>query len=194
MTPDCDTRTRSMAVETEAKIRVDSHEPVRRRLMQLEAALLGEYDETNLFFDTAPPRLFPQDAGLRLRTSRDRRTGDSTHRLTYKGPRQPAQLKQREEIELSIDDPAAAGEMLQRLGFQVTLRFEKLRQSWRLGDCRIELDTLAPLGHFVEIEAPETSQVLEALDLLGMTDRPIITDSYPALLSALPQSGQGGPG
>ena len=56
-----------MALETEAKIRLDDHEAVRARLEQSGAQRLGEALETNSYFDTAGENLLKADAGLRLR-------------------------------------------------------------------------------------------------------------------------------
>ena len=92
--------------------------------------------------------------GLRLRTNHDSATGTETHIITWKGPRQPGALKSREEVELTVTDPADAALLLEKLGYVKVLTFEKRRQSWQLGGCKVELDELPLLGSFVEVEGP----------------------------------------
>ncbi len=172
-----------MPTELEAKIKVADLAPLRARLRSAGARPIGQYHETNRFFDTAPPTLAPADRGLRLRTSRDTQSGRTTHTLTYKGPRQPGPFKQREEIELTLDDPAAAQSLLEALGFTRGLTFEKRRQSWHLGPCRIELDDVPPLGQFVEVEGPAQDAITAILQALNLENEPPIRQSYPQLLT-----------
>jgi predicted adenylyl cyclase CyaB len=173
-----------MPIELEAKIKVDDLNTVRTRLQSAGAQPLGQYHEINRFFDTTPPTLRPEDRGQRLRTSRDTQTGQTTHTLTYKGPRHAGQLKQREEIELPLPDPTAAELLLNRLGFARGLVFEKRRESWQLNDCRVELDEVAELGCFVEVEGPQEEAIHAVLETLGLEKAKLIRESYPQLLDS----------
>ena len=97
-------------------------------------------------------------------------------------PRQASELKLREEIEITIDNPDAARELLGALGFIEVLRFGKRRESWQFNDCQIELDQLPHLGCYVEIEGPNEAQVREVTKVLDMNDKQHIPSSYIALL------------
>jgi adenylate cyclase class 2 len=173
-----------MPLELEAKIKVDDLDTVRTRLQSAGARRLGQYHEINRFFDTTAPTLRREDRGLRLRTSRDAQTGQATHTLTYKGPRQAGQLKQREEIELPLPDDAGAELLLHRLGFARGLVFEKRRESWQLNDCRVELDEVPELGCFVEVEGPKEQAIRAVLATLGLEKATLIRESYPQLLDS----------
>jgi adenylate cyclase, class 2 len=172
-----------MPVEIEAKMAVPDHEPVREALRRRGARRLKRTDETNVFFDRPDRSLRAAGEGLRLRTNRDADSGTATHVITHKGPLQPGQLKSREETEVVVDDPAATTRLFERLGLGVTLSFEKRRESWELGACKIELDEVPHLGPFVEIEGPGEAEVLRVREALGLSDRPIIKTSYIALLT-----------
>ena len=171
-----------MAVEIEAKMKVDSLDEVRDRLKALNAEPKGEAVEINTFFDTDDRSLLAADKGLRLRTTSPLPAGKVVHTMTFKGPRQHGPLKSREEKELGVDNAKAASAMLEALGYHHILSFEKKRQTWKLGDCLIELDELPHIGLFVEIEGPKDDSVMKVRDSLQLKDEPIIKASYVALL------------
>jgi len=102
--------------------------------------------------------------------------------VTYKGAKGGEGggegVKSREEIEVVVDDRGAAVELVGRLGFGVTLSFEKVRETWRLGGTEVVLDTLPHLGLFVEVEAGTEVEVREALGRLGLGEAEMVKESY----------------
>jgi len=172
-----------MAVEIEAKMKLDDLDAIRRRLESLGASPAGEHLETNTFFDTADTSLRKADKGLRLRANKDVKTGETEYIVTFKGPRQPGELKTRQEIEFSVDDPTAATQAFIELGFRVSIRFQKRRRSWRFMQCKVELDELPRLGGFVEIEGPSADAVMAARKALDLANEPLVSDSYASLLA-----------
>ncbi|MCH7886073.1 MAG: CYTH domain-containing protein, partial [Planctomycetes bacterium] len=74
-----------MAVETEAKFRVESHDPIRQRLRAAGARSLGTVLETNLILDRPDGSLRRQGCGLRLRTSQPLEGETARTTLTFKG-------------------------------------------------------------------------------------------------------------
>jgi adenylate cyclase class 2 len=177
-----------MGRELEAKMRVEDHEPLRARLRAAGAERLGACMELNTFFDSVERTLVAQDKGLRVRHTCDFATGAERHVVTYKGPQQDGALKNREEVEFVTDDGEQAALLLERLGYSPTLSFEKRRESWKLDDCLIELDELPQLGRFVEIEGPDEEAVLEVRETLGLDDRPLVKQSYIAMVDELLKS------
>jgi adenylate cyclase class 2 len=171
-----------MSVEVEAKIKVASHEGVRATLNELGAARLGCVLETNHIFDNGERTLLAADCGLRVRACRSVEGAAPAATLTYKGPREPGTFKERQEIQIAIDDPQAGRELLEALGFVEAVCFEKRRESWRLGACSIELDEVPYLGCFIEIEAPSGREVREAQERIGLGDETSLRTSYIALL------------
>lgn len=171
-----------MPVEIEAKMAVADLDVVRVRLKELQAEPVGRMLETNAFFDTEDRSLLAADEGLRLRRNLNVDTNADEHVITYKGPRQHGLLKSRDEVELTVASSDDAGHLLERLGFVRMLSFEKRRESWRLGGCKVELDELPYLGSYVEVEGPDESTVLAVREQLGLSDRPIVRSSYVAML------------
>ena len=180
-----------MAVEIEAKMSVPDLEAVRARLRDLGAEPAGKVVETNTFFDTEDRSLLAADEGLRLRRNLSVETNTDEHVITYKGPRQHGVLKSRDEVEVTVGSSDDATQLLERLGFVRMLSFEKRRESWKIGRCKVELDELPYLGSFVEVEGPGDQAVLAVREQIGLTDRPIVKSSYIALLmSYLQERGQ----
>ncbi len=173
-----------MAVEIEAKMKVPSLEPVRASLLKAGAERVGEFFETNVFFDTEDRSLLAADQGLRLRVNRNVETNDEQYVMTFKGPRLHGKLKSREELELGVANARDGERFLGALGYQKILSFEKRRHSWKLAGCFIELDELPHLGVYVEIEGPDEATVLKAREILGLDKTPIIKTSYIAMLMA----------
>src|SRR5215210_6750727 len=171
-----------MPVEIEAKMAVQSFEPLRAKLREAGATRTGERFEVNTFFDTASGALAKAKHGLRLRMQRDASTGAERHIVTWKGRRQPGPLKSREEVEFEVSPGEPAALLFERLGYVRTFSFEKRHESWRLGPCGVELDEVPLLGKFVEIEGPDEQSVLAVRARLGLSDRPLIKEGYVGLL------------
>lgn len=171
-----------MPIELEVKIKVDSHAELRARLATLEARFAAQVLETNHIFDSADRSLLAAGAGLRIRSCRVREGDACPATLTYKGPEHAGPLKEREEIDLHIEDADAGCELLNRLGFVEVLSFEKRRETWRLGDCVVELDEVPHLGRYVEIEGPDEQAIHGTQAALGLADHPTIHETYIALL------------
>jgi adenylate cyclase class 2 len=172
-----------MPLELELKVKVHDFDAVRKALTGSGAKHVGSVLEVNTFFDTPDKSLLAQDKGLRLRRTRDDRTGKEQFVITVKGPAQPGPFKSREEAETDVDDGDRAAGVLQALGFRPELSFEKRRESWTLDGCKIELDELPILGRLVEIEGPDETTVSRVRDRLGLTALASIKTGYIALLS-----------
>jgi adenylate cyclase class 2 len=172
-----------MAVEIEAKMKVEDFDAVRRRLTELGAHHVGAVLETNTFFDTPDRSLLAAEKGLRLRRTQDISTGEKHYVITVKGPQQKGPLKSREEAEVSVSDGDRAADVLRMLGYEPTLSFEKKRESWTLADCKIELDQLPIFGRFVEIEGPGEEAVMRVRETLHLANRELIKTGYISMLA-----------
>lgn len=157
-----------MTREIEAKFRVDSHEPVRLALRAAGATMISRVRETNRIFDRPDGSLRAAGCGLRVRSAVDS-NGTCAAAITFKGPVRPGAFKSREEIEITIGDAALANDLLGRIGFVEILAYEKNRESWRLDDCRVELDEPPHIGLFVEIEGPDEAAIQRVRDTLGLS-------------------------
>jgi adenylate cyclase class 2 len=159
-------------MEVEVKLKVKSREEMRERILGLGAVPAApRVFEDNFLLDTASRDL--QAAGCAVRV----RIAGAKAVLTYKGKPVPEQAyKVREEIQTEIKDGQAALDILRRLGFSVTFRYQKYREKFRLGDLEIVLDETA-LGDFIELEG-KPADIDEASRRLGYAPADYITMSY----------------
>jgi len=145
-------------MEYEVKYHLPHLASIRKKMLSRGGWLLSpRLLERNLRFDTPEGSLAAQQAILRLRQAR-RAT------LTYK--RADGQFEARHEIEVEVNDLAAAASLLKSLGFVVTSRYEKYREVFAMEDVQVMLDEL-PYGCFVEIEGPSLESVRRASQALG---------------------------
>jgi adenylate cyclase class 2 len=177
-----------VAQEIEAKFQIATPEAYRQRLVERGARRIGRVLEINRVFDTPGRRLLGAECGLRVRQCQpvDREaTGEPPFAsLTYKGPRSAAPLKSREELETPVADPTALVAILERLGFQAVIVYEKRREAWQLGLCEITLDELPRLGWWIEIEGPDIVAIETARMQLGLADAAPVRETYVEMAAA----------
>jgi predicted adenylyl cyclase CyaB len=173
-----------MSLETELKLRVESHGPVRQRLKDVGARFIEAVVETNRIYDRADGMLRKRGCGLRLRTALPLDGTTSRATLTFKGPRLATALKSREEIEVGITDAISLAQVLEELGFVPILCYQKRRESWQLNGCRVELDEPARLGLFVEIEGPDEGSIRAVQTALELDKACEVPTSYVGMLMA----------
>lgn len=140
-------------VEIEAKFYLNDLAAFRQRLERLGAALVKpRHHELNLRFDLPDGSLTRAHRVLRLRR-------DGRALLTYKGAGLVgAEVAVRQEVEVEVGDADACQRLLEALGYQVSMIYEKYRTAYRLGEAEIVLDEM-PFGMFCEIEAPDAETI-----------------------------------
>ena len=174
--------------EVEMKVRAD-HATVREQLVDAGASPLGTIRQVDTYYD-APHRDFAAtDEALRVR--REHVHGETTAKLTYKGPKIDAESKAREEAETTVGDGETADAIVRGLGFEPAATVEKERHRYAFGEYTVTLDDVTDLGEFVEIETDvETENAVESareglqakLADLGLDPADTIRTSYLGLL------------
>lgn len=133
--------------------------------------LQARVHETNLRFDLRDGSLTTNHQVLRLRK-------DVNSILTYKGPSSVgAAVNIRQEIETTVGDFEAAQRILEALGYQISVMYEKWRTTYRIEKLEIVLDEM-PFGNFCEIEGPDAETIRLAAEILQLDWESRITDSY----------------
>jgi adenylate cyclase, class 2 len=127
--------------------------------------------ELNLRFDTPQRDLSRSFQTLRLRR-------DEQVRLTYKGPGgEEGGARLRREVEFTVSDFEKTRTLLELLGYQVFVTYEKHRTTYRLGRVEVTLDEM-PFGSFSEIEGPDGASIQTAALQLGLDWERRCLDSY----------------
>lgn len=139
--------------ERELKFRCDDLSRLRERLSDAEAERVSaSTKETNWVLDRNGEL---RDRGQLLRV----RAQGGEARCTFKGPaRFEEGTKIRSEREVGTDDHEGMIAILEALGFEVSRRYEKFRETWRLGGVLVCLDH-TPIGDFVEFEGDKAKEV-----------------------------------
>jgi adenylate cyclase, class 2 len=165
--------------EIEVKFYISRLPEIQARLQGLGAdPVQPRTHEVNLRFDTASGDLMRQMQVLRLRQ-------DSQVRITFKGPGQLLEgTRLRQEIEFTVSDFESARLLLEALGYQVVLIYEKFRTTFDLGEVHVTLDEM-PYGNFVEIEGPDPESIRQIAKTLGLDWEARILDSYTILFERL---------
>ena len=138
-----------MPIEIEKKFRLSKkqREEVLQRLPEIGAQRKGEEFEVNTLYTGESLEL--SNSVLRLRRAGKRGI------LTFK-QRFPSEsdIKHQREEETRVEDPGAMEAILEAIGFEPALVYEKRRETWTLGKTEIVIDEL-PFGLFMEIEGSE---------------------------------------
>ena len=166
-------------VEIEVKFYVLSLQEIEQKILELGGTLLQERCfESNLRFDTADGRLRNLRHVLRLRK-------DTENILTFKGAAEAGKpVSIRQEIEVLVDDFDTARTLLEGLGFEVVMAYEKYRTTYSLLDTLVVLDEL-PYGNFIEIEGPDGTSIQKVARNLNLNWKVRVMTSYTYLYEAL---------
>jgi adenylate cyclase, class 2 len=170
-----------MYIEIEAKLKVDSLEPIEEKLKSIGAEFVAEQIQSDEHFDDAVSSMKNGDKCLRLR--RQQVEGDTRYVLTYKGPKEKSNYKKRQEIEVEITNSDSMEHLLSALGYKPKLTVEKTRRLWKYGGCEVALDELPVIGCFVEIEGPDDEKITDVQEKLGLAGVTHIKESYACLIS-----------
>jgi adenylate cyclase, class 2 len=163
-----------MAIEIEKKYRLDKkrHDEVVLRLQKLGATFTKEVFEENYLHRGG--LLDERGAVLRLR-----KIGDYTV-LTYKEKlRNASDIKHKMEYETVVADVDAMESIIGRLGYRLSVVYEKRRKIWHFRNVEVMMDEL-PFGLYMEIEGT-IANIAKAEKILGIQDLQPETRGYPRL-------------
>ncbi len=134
--------------------------------------------ESNYRYDTYDRRLSNEHRVLRLRK-------DTANHLTYKGPGQiEAGIQKRIEYETLVEDFRTTQRILESIGFNPCMIYEKYRTTYAYKKVLICLDEM-PYGNFIEIEGPDEAEIQDAARMLDLKWDERILSSYADLFQTV---------
>lgn len=136
------------------------------KLESLDAEDKGEKLQRRLVYDFYPVNL---DSWIRLRTN-----GDVTT-LAIKSLKRTDEFGNTDEEEVVVGDFDTTDRILERLGYHHRNYQENLRHSFKLGNVSIEIDSWPHIPTYVEVEGSSESEVLNALQILGVDFNQVTT-------------------
>ena len=173
-----------MPIEIEKKYRLNPKQrrAIERRLREVGATRHEfEFEENTIY---GGGRLDLGGCALRLRRIGKRAILTFKQRLPNKSA-----IKHQIENETQIDKPEALNAILQSLGFQPALVYEKRRRRWQLGKAEIVIDEL-PFGLYMEIEGSE-KEIGRVEKKIGAEALPPVMQTYPTLTAMLGKQRKG---
>ncbi len=167
--------------ELEVKFYLCHREQTEHKLAITGQLKVPRVHELNLRLDTPGLDLAARGSILRLRHDRDAR-------VTYKGGGSiEGGATLRQELEVTVSDFDTALGLLEALGYQVVLMYEKFRTTYHMGEVEVALDEL-PTGDFIELEGPDAESIQRAAGQLGLDWEMRILESYTVLFERARQS------
>lgn len=164
------------AEETEVKLRVAEERSAfeRIRAAGFQISVPREF-EANTLYDTEDRALLREGMLLRLRQAGEKGV------ITWKGRVVPSPHKSRPELETSVGSLRTVAQILGRLGYQPTFRYEKFRTEFRAaqGEGVVVLDE-TPIGIYLELEGPG-EWIDETARKLGFSRTDYVLESYGTL-------------
>jgi adenylate cyclase class 2 len=159
---------RAVLMSTEIEVKVLEIEPARiiSKIEQLGGVQAGNWLIRTQVYDFPDRRLLSQGSYIRVRNE-----GSIWH-WTYKRKISQSakcmEAKTMEELDVEASDPETVHHILQALGLEVVLYFEKKRQHYKNGSVIFDVDELPTIPPFLEIEAPSLQEIHDALEKLGI--------------------------
>ncbi len=160
--------------ETEVKIRLSSAAGMAGHLTGAGLKLLvARQFEANTLYDTASQDLRQQGMILRLREVGGKNI------VTWKGPGTPGRHKSRAELETKVESIETLGQILGRLGYIPSFRYEKFRTEFSDPANPAGAVTLdeTPIGDFLELEGPG-DWIDRTATKLGFSEDDYVLESY----------------
>jgi len=163
-----------MPIEIEKKYRLtpQQREEILARLREIGAKRERSDFEVNTLY--AGESIDSERAVLRLRRVGDQAILTFKERLPSSSP-----IKHQLEDETTVGDADAMDAILESLGFNPIVIYEKRRERWNLDDSEIVVDEL-PFGLFMEIEGEEGA-IREIEKKLAIKRLKAETATYPSL-------------
>ncbi len=147
--------------EIEAKF-IELPSDIRERLTKAGATCVKEERiMRRRNFDTPDRRLLQTNGWIRVRDEGGKIT------MSYKQV-QDRTLTGTKEVNVTVNSFDETCHFLETVGFASYTYQETKRESWKLGETEIEIDTWPWIPSFLEVEAPNENELWEVIDKLGL--------------------------
>ena len=164
-------------LEVELKSVVDDVDRCRAAVERAGATLVFAGRLEDRRWDTPDRAMFAKDHVLRVRVYRG--GGHMRAELDWKGPtRRDGTYKLREELGTSVSDPEALAEILELLGYEVSIAIDRVIVQYDLGGTMIRFEHYPRMDDLVEVEG-SPDQIEQAIAVLGLARDGFTTDRLP---------------
>lgn len=174
-------------LEIEVKFHVKDINLIQKKILAIGAVSAGRHREYNIRFDDPGENLLRRSCLLRLRhadkTTLTLKTPPGTGISPKISPKISKDFKIQEELEVCVDDFDSMAAILESLGFSKVQVYEKIRETFKLGDTILCLDEM-PFGLFLEIEGA-CDAIIKTAGQLGFLWEDRILDNYLSMFETI---------
>ena len=140
-------------IEVEVKLPVEDLNEIKRKLVKIGFEESSFIEERDTYFDNQQGDIRANDEALRVRETKDHRTGKIRAQINFKGKRLDAGTMTREELETGVANGEISRKILQAIGYiPVAPEVIKERIMLRRESVTACLDNVRGLGEFLELE------------------------------------------
>ena len=179
-------------IEVEVKLPVEDLNEIKRKLVKIGFEESSFIEERDTYFDNQQGDIRANDEALRVRETKDHRTGKIRAQINFKGKRMDAGTMTREELETGVENGEISRKILQAIGYiPVAPEVIKERIMLRRESVTACLDNVRGLGEFLELEILADSkkqkdaalgQIENILNNLGYQISDTVRTSYLSML------------
>ncbi len=179
-------------IEVEVKLPIPDPEGVKNRILEAGFKEQRFIEERDTYFDNARGDIRANGEALRVRETKDCRTGKKQAQINYKGKKLDTQTMTRRELETGVEDGAVCREILQAIGYSpAEPEVIKVRTMLQKDSVTACLDNVRGLGDFLELEIlvereekkdAALGQIKDILNSLGYQVSDTVQTSYLSML------------
>ena len=179
-------------IEVEVKLPVEDLNEIKRNLVKIGFEESSCIEERDTYFDNQQGDIRAKDEALRVRETKDYRTGKIRAQINFKGKRLDAGTMTREELETGVENGEISRKILQAIGYiPVAPEVIKERIMLRRESVTACLDNVRGLGEFLQLEILADSkkqkdaalgQIENILNNLGYQISDTVRTSYLSML------------
>ncbi len=154
-----------MQTEIEARILEINKEEIIKKLENIGATFINNYDQKRYIYDFNP---VIANKWLRLRTNGIETT------LTIKEIKSD-NIDGTEELEIKVDSLEKTALILQELGYNPRLYQENFRTRYMYNNIEIDIDSWPKIPTYIELEGNSKEDIIALVKVLGYKEEDIIT-------------------
>lgn len=167
-----------MKQEVEVKVLNVNVDGLKKILLQKGGRNIGIYRLAVDWYRPIGQKFGEENWYLRIRTYSDGRS-----EMTWKGKSKKGQNSRADnEINIDLSEPESFSELLCKIGLEKYAHQEKDRQSWVLGDLKIDIDTYPKMPTYAEIEGKSDEDIAKAIKLLKLENHEKSTEGERILI------------
>ena len=171
-------------MEHEIRLKVEDFKAAKKFLIRSKAKYINATKQIDRYYGNADLYTKKKSFLIRIRSEKD------VHFLTYKAS--TGRMGRYEEYETNIEDPKTIETILLKSKFNNIINVTKSRTTYKLGNCKINLDTVKGLGNFIEIEIISDSkkhkELTRIVKEMNLNKAKIVRQGYVSIMLARSKS------